>query len=85
MREAGHKVEVLYGKEMTPEQRDRILEDFREGKFKVLISTNVLARGIDVLQVSLVVNYDLPMTRSNEMDHETYLILLRCKKKKNTK
>jgi reverse gyrase len=75
MSAAGHKVEALYGKEMSPEHRDRILEDFREGKFKVLISTNVLSRGIDILQVSLVVNYDLPMTRGNEMDHETYLYI----------
>jgi ATP-dependent RNA helicase DDX19/DBP5 len=79
MREAGHKVEVLYGKDMSAEQRDRVLEDFREGKFKVLISTNVLSRGIDILQVSLVVNYDLPMLIQNRtvtMDHETYLFFL---------
>lgn len=76
MTDTGHQVEVLYGKEMSAEQRDKTLADFRDGKFKVLISTNVLARGIDILQVSLVVNYDLPMFHNNEVDPETYLIMI---------
>lgn len=37
--------------------RDSIIDAFREGKAKVLITTNVLARGIDVQTVSLVINY----------------------------
>jgi ATP-dependent RNA helicase DDX19/DBP5 len=43
------------------------------GTTKVLITTNVLARGIDVLGVTLVVNFDIPVTRENEADPETYL------------
>jgi hypothetical protein len=43
------------------QERDKVIDEFRQGKAKVLISTNLLARGIDILQVSLVVNYDLPM------------------------
>eukprot|EP00768_Dysnectes_brevis_P000869 gnl/Dysnectes_brevis/1199_a1341_3467.p1 GENE.gnl/Dysnectes_brevis/1199_a1341_3467~~gnl/Dysnectes_brevis/1199_a1341_3467.p1 ORF type:complete len:543 (-),score=164.28 gnl/Dysnectes_brevis/1199_a1341_3467:29-1657(-) len=42
-------------------EQDRVMEDFRLGKIKVLISTDKLARGVDVPQVALVVNYDLPI------------------------
>merc|ERR1712130_633266 len=45
---------------MTSEERNLILKEFRSGSSRVLISTDLLARGIDVQQVSLVVNYDLP-------------------------
>ena len=41
------------------------MEDFRSGQTRVLISTDLLARGIDVQQVSLVINYELPMQREN--------------------
>jgi len=58
---------------MPAAERDRVIEDFRQGIIKVLISTNVLARGLDVLQVSLVVNYDLPLDKNNQPDPETYL------------
>ena len=54
--------------------RDRILEDFRHGRAKVLITTNVLARGIDVQSVTMVINYDIPTKgRGDEPDPETYL------------
>jgi hypothetical protein len=42
------------GKEMTKEMRHAVLERFRKGQDKVLITTNVLARGIDVMQISMV-------------------------------
>ncbi|KAI0360183.1 DEAD-domain-containing protein [Trametes cingulata] len=54
----GHKVASLHA---------AIIDNFREGKEKVLITTNVIARGIDILQVNMVVNYDLPLM--NERDH----------------
>lgn len=41
------------------------MQDFRQGNSRVLISTDVWARGIDVQQVSLVINYDLPSNREN--------------------
>lgn len=63
---------VLHGSK-DPAERDRIIDDFREGKSKVLITTNVVARGIDILQVNMVVNYDLPLTVDNKPDPETYL------------
>jgi ATP-dependent RNA helicase DDX19/DBP5 len=52
----GHKVVSLHGQQ-TPEERDRVMDDFKNGKSKVLISTNVIARGIDVLQVNVVVKW----------------------------
>lgn len=46
--------------DMKQEERDKVMNDFRTGHSRVLISTDVWARGIDVQQVSLVINYDLP-------------------------
>lgn len=68
----GHQVVSLHGAKDATE-RDQTIDDFREGKSKVLITTNVIARGIDILQVNMVVNYDLPMTMDNKPDVETYL------------
>lgn len=45
---------------MPQKERDQIMTDFRAGTSRVLITTDVWARGIDVQQVSLVINYDLP-------------------------
>ena len=45
--------------------RNTILKEFRSGATRVLITTDLLARGIDVQQVSLVVNYDFPQDREN--------------------
>ncbi|KAJ3886880.1 DEAD-domain-containing protein [Lentinula edodes] len=76
----GHHVASLHGAKDATE-RDQIIDRFREGKEKVLITTNVIARGIDILQVNMVVNYDLPLMneRSNSRpddvrpDVETYI------------
>jgi ATP-dependent RNA helicase DDX19/DBP5 len=73
MRDRGYSVSLLHGADMQAQERDRVMDDFREGKTTVLISTNVLARGIDVLQVTLVVNYDLPLNKNNMPDPETYI------------
>jgi len=73
MAQEGHIVGLIYGGEMTSAQRDQAIKDFREGKIKVLITTNVLARGIDILQVMLVINYDVPLDGNNKPDPETYL------------
>jgi translation initiation factor 4A len=50
---------------MDQAQRDVIMKEFRSGSSRVLIATDLLARGIDVQQVSLVINYDLPANREN--------------------
>jgi len=59
LNEADFSVECIHG-EMTQEERNKIMRDFRNGTCRVLISTDLLSRGIDVQQVSLVINYDLP-------------------------
>jgi len=51
--------------ELEQKERDRIMREFRSGSSRVLISTDLLARGIDVQQVSLVINYDLPANIEN--------------------
>lgn len=72
MSKDGHSVAVLSG-ELTVEQRIAVLDRFRAGLEKVLITTNVLSRGIDVEQVTLVVNFDMPMDMDKKADCETYL------------
>ena len=57
-------VSAMHG-EMDQNQRDIIMKEFRSGSSRVLIATDLLARGIDVQQVSLVINYDLPANREN--------------------
>jgi len=51
--------------ELDQNERDLIMREFRSGSSRVLISTDLLARGIDVQQVSLVVNYDMPSNLEN--------------------
>jgi len=70
----GHRVSALHGA-FEGQDRDALLQDFRSGKNKVLITTNVLARGIDVSSVSMVINYDIPMKGrgDGQPDPETYL------------
>ena len=63
----GHLVPVLSG-DIPQEKRIRILEKFRSGEEKVIIATDVAARGIHVDNVSLVINYDLP-ERSEDYIH----------------
>ncbi|KAJ3062946.1 translation initiation factor eIF4A [Podochytrium sp. JEL0797] len=57
-------VSALHG-EMTQQEREVIMKEFRSGSSRVLITTDLLARGIDVQHVSLVINYDLPSNREN--------------------
>ena len=79
MKADGHQVTVIHGG-LDPEERDRIFNSYRTGETKVLITTNVMARGIDVLDVNLVINYDLPTAHTAnydkhnpQPDYETYL------------
>merc|ERR1712059_215599 len=51
--------------DMDQKERDVIMREFRSGSSRVLITTDLLARGIDVQQVSLVINFDLPTNREN--------------------
>jgi len=73
MVEEGHTVSLLHG-DLKANERDKIIDDFRAGVTKVLITTNVLARGIDIQQVMLVINYDLPLEAHSRIpDYPTYL------------
>jgi len=62
MRKANFTVVSMHG-EMQQSERDSIMASFRSGENRVLITTDIWARGIDVQQVSLVINYDLPNNR----------------------
>merc|ERR1712001_594041 len=55
-------VSAMHG-DMEQKERDVIMREFRSGSSRVLITTDLLARGIDVQQVSLVINHDLPSNR----------------------
>mmetsp|Transcript_12312 Transcript_12312/g.15605 ORF Transcript_12312/g.15605 Transcript_12312/m.15605 type:complete len:558 (+) Transcript_12312:66-1739(+) len=70
--EKGFDVATLHG-DLDNMERDLLMDEFRQGKRKVLITTNVLARGVDVPAVSLVVNYDIPRTYEGRPDFENYL------------
>ena len=55
----GFSVDCLHG-DLSQNERNRIMQNFRDGKLNVLVATDVAARGIDVKDVQLVINYDLP-------------------------
>jgi len=64
MRQAHFTVAAMHG-EKPQKERDTIMGEFRRGTSRVLITTDIWARGIDVQQVSVVFNYDLPANREN--------------------
>ncbi|XP_071798582.1 uncharacterized protein [Asterias amurensis] len=64
MKQKDFTVSSLHG-DMEQKDRDVIMKEFRSGSSRVLITTDLLARGIDIQQVSLVINYDLPSNREN--------------------
>lgn len=65
---------IFMGNPMTKEERSIVINKFRKNEINVLITTNVLSRGIDMRRVLLVINADLPtLYPSHEADPETYL------------
>ena len=50
---------------MNQEERNKVIKEFRDGKSRVLISTDLLSRGIDIQQISIVINYDVPKNVDN--------------------
>jgi len=64
MKQHDFTVSAMHG-DMYQKERELIMKEFRSGSTRVLITTDLLARGIDVYTVSLVINYDLPMNREN--------------------
>ncbi len=67
--EQGMRVSCLHG-DMSQNERDRIMDTFRKGKSTVLVATDVAARGIDVNDIDLVINYDVP----DKMDYYVHRI-----------
>ena len=57
----GHQAVALQGN-MSQSKRDRAMQGFRDSKYRVLVATDIAARGIDVARVSHVINYDVPHT-----------------------
>ena len=59
LQQQGHAVAVLHSNR-TQNERERALNGFRDGRFEVMVATDIAARGIDVEQISHVVNFDVP-------------------------
>ena len=64
LEEDNFTVSTIHG-EMPQEDRTRIVESFRRGDARILLSTDLLSRGIDIQQVSIVINYDVPYSIEN--------------------
>eukprot|EP00403_Amphidinium_massartii_P028189 CAMPEP_0178402698 /NCGR_PEP_ID=MMETSP0689_2-20121128/16980_1 /TAXON_ID=160604 /ORGANISM="Amphidinium massartii, Strain CS-259" /LENGTH=393 /DNA_ID=CAMNT_0020023615 /DNA_START=91 /DNA_END=1272 /DNA_ORIENTATION=+ len=64
MQKRDHTVSTMHA-DLDQKERDLVMKEFRSGSSRVLISTDLLARGIDVQQVSLVINFDLPSNMEN--------------------
>lgn len=60
MQDKNFTVSCIHGN-MAVKEREQTMADFRNGKTRVLIATDLLGRGIDVQQVSIVINYDIPL------------------------
>jgi ATP-dependent RNA helicase RhlE len=59
LKRAGFKAASLQGN-LSPSQRQAAITGFRSGSFKILVATDIAARGIDILSISHVINYDMP-------------------------
>lgn len=67
----GKSCSVLTGN-LNKQERDQVIKEFEKGESKVLIATNILARGYDEKKVNLIINFDLPMKPGkNEIDEFT--------------
>lgn len=86
MREANFTVSAMHG-DMLQKERNTIMEEFRGGASRVLITTDVWARGLDVQQVSLVINYDLPNNREQYIHRcfGFFNLRLPCSSRPNTR
>jgi len=59
IRELGHRAAEIHSDRSLPQRREA-LEGFKSGKYRILVATDIAARGIDVIGIELVINYDLP-------------------------
>ncbi|GMH44717.1 hypothetical protein BSKO_12669 [Bryopsis sp. KO-2023] len=71
--EDGNTCTAISG-QMDFETRDKVIDEFRKNTTRILVATDVLSRGFDVSDVTLVVNYDIPIKQGDRSpDYETYL------------
>lgn len=61
LKKIGHKAEALHG-DLRQGKRNRVTQDYRAKKFRILIATDVAARGLDIPHIEHVINYDLPQS-----------------------
>ena len=66
LKKKGHMIRTIHG-DLKQMEREDVMKGFRSGVTRVLVTTDLLARGIDVYQVSLVINYEMPKEK------ETYI------------
>lgn len=59
LRQDGYSARCIHG-DKTQEERDYVLKDFKSGAFSVLVATDVAARGLDVKDIQMVINFDFP-------------------------
>ena len=64
LKDEGFPVSYIHGN-MPSQQRIEIMNSFRKGDSRILITTDLLARGIDIQQVSLVINYEISLSKEN--------------------
>lgn len=64
MMQRNFTVSQIHG-DMSPAERNDVMRSFRSGSSRILIATDIIARGIDIQQVSLVINYDIPRDKEN--------------------
>lgn len=59
LRKAGHNAEAIHG-DLAQNRRERVIDNFRNKKYRVLVATDIAARGLDIPHIEHVINYDLP-------------------------
>ena len=59
LKRRGYKVDSIHG-DMTQKVRDKVMNNFRNGNISILVASDIAARGIDVSEIDVVVNYDIP-------------------------
>ena len=68
LKRSNHAVAVLHSNR-TQREREQALEGFRNGKFEALVATDIAARGLDIAEVSHVINYDVPQHPEDYIHH----------------
>jgi superfamily II DNA/RNA helicase len=59
LQKEGHSAEAIHG-DLKQSKRDRVIASFRKMKYRILVATDVAARGLDIPHIEHVINYDLP-------------------------